>query len=806
MSAKQHFTAAQIARALGLTKRAVLAALRDATPAIPATVEGNRPAAWPLESLPLRFREGLARVAKQRGYGGAEHLLATPPEQIWPPPGFPKLSEIAQHCLDKAAKAQRALARVLALQGDLSRTSAELEQLGLEDYRREFGYAISGRALRALIKRTIERDGGAENFSRLTLYLDERPARKAPLPSRPRPGDEVEFRELREVIAMFKDQSAPTHAELEYLWTRAFEMSEDRVAAGKPEKRIRRALVRFLFSIKPTLAKHEPALRKTFKRHYAAWLKNERRPGWLDKRRTNSGFHRAPELNDEDRKLLTATAAALSGPNQAWQTHHRELSPAIREYYPGTHRCPARIRELIRHDVAMEKIALHGPHAMRTAGAFVNRNPNGIASGDWDQSDDMTMVNVWWDDAPDSPEGFWFGQGQLLVWIDERSWFAYGWDLISDPYYDAFSIRNSWNTKAATWGLPRKGLSLERGIWQTSRIVVGERVNRSSAVGILETASALERLGLRFHNATHARVKVIERIYGKLQNYFQAAPGYVGRNPITDRYERVQDQIRQVKAGKAHPSEFFLHKNQWASILDKVLLHYNDTRMDGKYHEGRSPKEVYQTEFTDKLALIPDELAHMFMDECLVRKVGPNGVMLPFGKRQFRYKGARLGELRGQPVRIYFRPSSPDIARCTDLKGQNPFAVELEARPFNHDPLPGTLEKAIAQNAAQDRYMKELHRSLKPYYNSDFFSNLFRSVRVDREAVERSQVFARQTEEINSRRADEQKRQTHLRRRAVALGVSVPARPKRMEQVADGLEWEAQIRQELERETTNHED
>jgi hypothetical protein len=230
---------------------------------------------------------------------------------------------------------------------------------------------------------------------------------------------------------------------------------------------------------------------------------------------------------------------------------------------------------------------------------------------------------------------------------------------------------------------------------------------------------------------------------------------------------------------------------------------YNDTPMHGKYHEGRSPKGVYEEEFSDKLVLIPDEFAHMFKPEQFERAVTSNGVKLSFGKREFIYKGARLGELRGQRIKIFFDPSNPELARCTDLEGKNPFVVEREARPFPHDPLTGTLGKALEQNAAQDRYMKELHRSLKPYYNGAFFSNLFRPVTVNREAVERSNEFSRQSEEITSRRADEQKRTRRVRKLAGTLGAAVPARPKRLDQIEDGLEWEAQIRRELQEENTH---
>jgi hypothetical protein len=780
------FTASQIARSLGMNRRSVRRVLANVPPTGKVIVSGAPANAWTVRALPASLQELLTAKAQRLGLQTSEQLLSAPTGS-WQP-SVP-LSQVAQHCLDKGAKLQRALAGILSLREDQTTAAADRERIGLDDYRKEFGHTITERHLQRLVARTRSRDGGAGAFGRLELYLDDNLARKHATKGGVPLSSNSEFLEFQAVVDAVKDVTAPTDSERAYLWLRALELCDERVAAGSKLKKVRLALLRALWACAPFLAKSTNALREAFRSKYNRWLQQDRDAVALaDGRRDNSGYHRAPALPAEDRLLLTAEAAKLGGGiDQAWPMVLPRLSPQIRAHYSASRSCPKLIRQKICHDVVMAKIALHGENAMRTEGACVNRDPSGTASGDWDQSDDMTMVNVWWDDAPDSPEGFWFGQGQLLVWVDERSWFAYGYDLIPDPHYDAFSIRNSWNLKAETWGLPRKGLSLERGIWQTARVVVGEKVKRDSAVPLLETTSALGRLGLRFAHATHARVKVIERIYGKLQNYFQAAPGYVGRNPFTDRYQPVQDQIALVKSGKAHPSKFFLHKNQWASILDRVLVTYNDTPMHGKYHQGLSPKEAYETCFSSKLVHIPEEFSHLFKPETLERPVTKNGVRVRLGRREFKYKGARLGELRGQRVRVYFDPAHPEIARCTDLRGENSFTAELEARPFVHDPLPGTLEKALAQNAAQDRYMKELHRSLKPYYNSDFFSdiNLFRPVLVDREAVEQAAEFSKQKSEVTARRNQEQRQQTKARKAFGRVGMFVdtgrPLRPGQAE-------------------------
>lgn len=425
------FTASQIARALGVKRQAARRVLSSITPAGHVIVGGRPAAAWIISALPAHSQELLARRAHGLGFRNAEQFLSAPAQQ-WEPP-LP-LAEIAQDCIDRAVKLQRALRRVLELQDNLTRSTGELERIGLEDYQREFGHAVTGRHLRNLVNRTLDRDAGAGQFARVELFLDEKPARKNAARPAISLAVQTEFRELQEVIGTFKNAVEPAGAEKDYLWLRIFELFEEKVGAGKAQKKVKNALVKFLARNAPFLsAAGADALRVAFNRRYSRWIESDRAAVALqDRRKEKSGFWRAPKLPAQDKALLTASGAKLGGGSeQAWRMLHSKLTPAIRDYYGNSTRLPDAIRKQIHRDVKLEKISLHGPRAVRTAGAYVNRDPSGIAAGDWDQSDDMTMVNVWWEESPESPVGFWFGQGQLLVWIDERSWFNYSWDLIS---------------------------------------------------------------------------------------------------------------------------------------------------------------------------------------------------------------------------------------------------------------------------------------------------------------------------------------------------------------------------------------
>src|SRR5690348_3602434 len=109
--APQQFTATQIARAIGKQRQSVQRQLAGVAPSGTVIVSGNAAAAWKLSDLPLAMQGELKARATQNGCRDAEHLLNAP-ATLWKSPV--PLSNVAQHCIDKAAKLQRALRRVLA--------------------------------------------------------------------------------------------------------------------------------------------------------------------------------------------------------------------------------------------------------------------------------------------------------------------------------------------------------------------------------------------------------------------------------------------------------------------------------------------------------------------------------------------------------------------------------------------------------------------------------------------------------------------------------------------------------------------
>ena len=164
------FTAAEMARCLATSPQNVRQLLRG----IPAVgwkwVRGVKTCAWSFGSLPSPLIARLAKLAIRYGF-------ATPLEFLQNGPRAERLLSIAEVGAADIARAQK-LHRVLApcLRSPAKTSIAELARIAAPDYSRELG-KVSDRQLRTIITRTIERDRGARNFDRITLYLPDRPSK-----------------------------------------------------------------------------------------------------------------------------------------------------------------------------------------------------------------------------------------------------------------------------------------------------------------------------------------------------------------------------------------------------------------------------------------------------------------------------------------------------------------------------------------------------------------------------------------------------------------------------------------------------
>src|ERR1035437_9521747 len=542
LPANNLFAASQIARALGVKRQAAQRLLSGIAPCRQVIVNGRAANAWTISTLPTPSQELLASRAQGSGCRDAEQFLSAP-ARLWEPP-FP-LAEVAPDCIGRAVKLQRALCRVLELQDNLTVSTGELERIGLEDYQREFGHAITGRHLRNLVNRTLARDAGAGQLARVELFLDEKPVRKDATRPAISLAVQTEFRELQDVVSTFKNPAKPADAEKEYLWLRTFELFEEKLAAGKARKKVKGALVKFLARNAPFMAASPDGLRVAFNRKYSRWAESDRAAVALqDGRKEKSGFHRAPELKAEDRDALIAHAVLNCDGrvSQAWRelagknalsedllAHHLS-NPATKSY------CPSRIREAVKYEVGMMDDIHHGPRQAKLNGAHISRDWSGVAAMDWLCGDDATLEVYWY--VPDGKGWFTLMRGQFLPMIDVRSLRVLGFGLRPEKSYNAAMIRTLITRVCDEHGLPRKGFYFERGIWANSRLLKGD--TSADPLSWPETELGLRSLGLRFVHSRLPRSKPIERVIGALQDLMEGQLGYVGPDEMHEKFERVQ--------------------------------------------------------------------------------------------------------------------------------------------------------------------------------------------------------------------------------------------------------------------------
>ncbi len=774
------YSASQIAAVLNKSKRGVLLALAPTAPSGRVVVGGNSAWAWAFDVLPARFKEELTQHAKQRGYAGPEALLSNPPP-IWSAP-LP-LKHIAPYHLERAAKLQSALKPFLERTEHSHLSRVELEAKGVGEYHRVFGHPITTRHWRRLMKRTRERDGGAKNWARLEIYLDENLARRPVI--KPSGSD---FRELEDVISVFKNPLAPTPLEKQFLWVLAFDFFETQLAMGQRRNRIKRSLLKFLIQQAPLLARTTDALRRDFNRKYQQWVGGGRHPsGIIDRRSETSGNHRAPVLPKSDELKLIAKAVEYGGrESQAWRElmAKHELSPQVTNYYlhnpTNKSYVPRRIRETVRPKVEMLKDLHHGPRRARLNGAYIERDPTVFAAGDWFQADDCTLPNYYYEETEN---GFELMRGQFLAMIDCRTTCILGFVLISARNYNARHIRNLITIVADDYGLPQQGFYFENGIWR-ARLIVG----RSDEVDWLETELGLRALGLRFCHATLPRGKVIERVFGIYQNYLEAEPGYAGRDERNDRYERVQKQLALIRQGKAPPGEFLLSKQQWIERLSEFCEKYNHEPQNGKYLPGLSPKEGFEKFFQAPLVKLPDSCRYLLASHKMRVRVGRNGISFQFSKERFTYKNEQTGRLLGQEVLAWFNPENPDLLTVTSPDGKNPFTVERAVLVPGMDAPPEILEEALAQNERHEAYRKALYRTVQSHFSASFRNRMFRPCFALREAVELGQTMREQRKVIETERKEELKRIKRAHRFSEQLKIPVAPASLRNEETIRGLE------------------
>ncbi|OGV58300.1 MAG: hypothetical protein A2283_11330 [Lentisphaerae bacterium RIFOXYA12_FULL_48_11] len=754
------FSVAQIARALCVSRQAVHKKLSSVMPDGAIIKNGQQVNAWSFEKLPVDLRMMLTREADWQHYRNPETLLNMPPK-VWQP--VTPLKDIPGNLIQKAKNLQQAMRPVLDKMNDPVMSAEALELLGLAEYKKAFGFDISARHWRRIFQRTIRRDDGAEEWGRLEIYLDEKLPGKAPAETMQAVCTCPDLQAVTAMVAGFKDPKNPTAQEKALIWTRAFEYLESAVIGGMKEKAVKRALYDHLLNNVPCLAKNIPTMKRLFNRKFSTWSTGQKSLGDIEDQRQAKYRPERLKISEEDRqKILARTMICGGRESQAWRelvnenalsaelmTHYLRLS-----IYQSKSYVPRKVRDLVTTDVKILQRHIHGPHNAKVSGAYIERDWTGFSSGDWFQGDDTTLpVYFWEDNHPKNPT-----RGQFLAMIDCRSTFILAFVLISDKSYNGRDVRNLITKTHDKYGLPRAGFYFEHGSWQ-SAIVKGDEISWAQT----QTGLGGQPYNLRFIHAREARAKVIERVFGSLQNYMEREMGYAGRDERHDKYERVQKQLQQVRSSRVNPSECFLHRDEWVHRLEEICNIYNHERQDGKILQGRSPWEAYQEFYgNEPLRKMDSSSRYLLANYRLPVKVRPNGISFRFGKEKFTYKNEITGRLIGRELIAWFSPEEPEILSVTDMAEELPFTVERAPEIPAMGATEEEMDWAQAQNAAHNSYGKRLFRTISHDFPPEFQSKMCKPGISDPEKEHLGELMQEQRDEATVKMQKRQKEEDKL--------------------------------------------
>jgi hypothetical protein len=737
-------TAAQIARAASLTRQAVHAGLERTAPA-----QAGPPAAWRFADLPLDWQLEITRRGVKRGFENGEAFLASLPLVPWSAP-LP-WDRVPSKEQAKAVKLQKALARALALRGDGATPAGQAEAAGLADFKTQFGYLISARHWRRLLLRTVERDGGEENWQRLEIYLDDR-AFATPTPKRDVLRNEYQHRELDEMLSTLENRQNPTVEDRKFLWDAVFHHYEHHTdeltdtPQGNRERRLFRAsLVHYLFQAFPerTLCATKPSLKRRFGEKLIQWRAGGRTPGALeDKRHVESGRFRSIRFEEDSTKILERASRLDWDINRAFELllaegklsifakdlkalwerailHDGSISLAYRllheegkfsrefcEFYPYDVRTaksevPAAVRDAVAPLVKMSLALRRGPWQAKMEGPYI-QGEHLEAPGDWFCADDLCWNGYFRDQRPD---GRWrILRGECLLMSDYRTGYPLDFLLIAG-HYNGEHVRSLVLRVHDRIGLPRFGFKFENGVWK-SRLVVGDNL-QGTPVHWRETENGLRSAELKLE-VRHARARnprgkaTLEGSLRILQERMRCIPGFIGFNERTDKREREQELIARANNGDMEALRQFPTQAEWAATISKVLERFANDPQNGETLQGKSPAEAWAEEVRNRpLRRLPDEIRYILSTHRKEITVRQEGIILTIRGRRRIYFNEHTGLLIGRRVLAFYNLEMPELLTVSDMDRKNYFTVRAVKLPA----MTATREQLAEANRLRKAHM-----------------------------------------------------------------------------------------------------
>lgn len=732
------FTAPQIARAFGCTPQNVRQQLSGTPSDGEKLIAGNRASAWRIASLPDRMQIELEARAKRTGFSTGYLLLRNTPETF--SPSVP-LRDCAPSEVEAAQKLCSALAGCWNASPEAS--ISELARIVAPHYRTAFRYSVSDRHLRELITRTISRDGGNRNYSRLEIYLSDRPAKRPSTQSRPRAESET-FADLDEAFSVVADRSNPSATEVAYCWRKVVACYAEKVAAGADSRAVKRKLRKHILQSAPFLGNTAAAVKRNLNRKIQV-AGTQGIGALIDGRKPVEarGLVTLAQWEGAINQLFIHARHYCGGRvSQAYRELHlgtghtrEQFSEGFRDAFPfdvrtAKSQVPGWLRKVVTTRLKATDAAHLGPRTARLKLPSLRRDWSAVLAGSSYTSDDQTANHYIYDECAEGEfehDGLRFNvsRPQILPVVDERTDYPLGYCLIPAPSYNSRHIRTliAQICMQEGIGLPFDQFLFEKSIWESRNVKA--LVNWSE----VDESFARHGINLRMRHATTPKAKIIERVIGTLQNLDEYSPGYIGRSEAKVKYERVQKFLLRLKRvgqplkASVHPGEMLMSKQEFAAQLDDVLNRFANEPQNGERLPGISPAEGWaQLSGGRAHIVLPESLRFLLGTEQSEPTVTSDGIALTIGSTKHIYFGSdQLGTLQGEKVRVRYNPELPEQIIVShiaaDPHGHRPFSVPLYERLPAHGATKEQFALARAQQKSFARFGETIYRVFKPSEN-----------------------------------------------------------------------------------------
>ena len=787
VSQPEHFTAAQIATHLGIKRQSVQWHLRDVPAAGVVIVQGNEAAAWTLAQLPPALLQRLAGAAEQQRCRTVETLL-TMPRQQWQP-AIP-LDRLAPNCITAAGKLREALRPWLVRQHDPALTAADLESQALADYKRIFGNAISARYWRELFMRAVRRDGGAENFDRLEIYLPDRLHEAVPAAAMVSEALADDFSALDVLIGSFADPADPTKQQREAVWALTLKKFSSLVADGESEKSAARRLRQYLCLRAPFLAASRDALWMAFSRRLEAV---QRAGGDLLAVRDGRAGNGSPvEMPAADIDLLRHSAAFQNGGrlDTAWREVYPRLSESTRVRYDFSQRAPAAVCELVNRELVDALTARHqGKRVLRRLVGSVERDWSGLPSMHSWAVDDMTSnVEVYLQNADGTVSLI---QPQIIAVMDcaSRKWV--GWSISDDKAPTAELV-----CAAILDGFKRHGVPAE--LWVENGFVFGKSLNVNGKVDAdgRTVVAGLAQYGCEIHHfkkMSPTSKGELEKSFDLLQRLMERHPGYAGRMQMVDAPEGFKREQRLIRGGKAEAAKFRYSLDEFIVVMNKMMEQQNAAPRQGGLN-GVSPDEAFDAlaDKTNPPMKLSTQLHWMLANERYQVSVKTGGVKFTHYGRPIRVRGGELTKHIGSDLWALVDRRDDSMVTFATLDYSETFTIEACEKPSvresSLEPDSGVMAAELSKIGEHTAAVDNLYKNLRGRHGNprqDLLAEIRaadlapgRHTIIDPRISESAAQMHEQRQAIRDQKKSEQKQQRQARRFVERTGVELPPRAR----------------------------